>query len=156
MGGKPIQTEPYRVGATAWEAENEQVDSILCTKFIEPSQTQWALPIVVIQKKNRTLRICDAYRPLNAVTTTVMCSSPLIDACIYSLGEAEIFYTVHLNSGLWQIQDHTCNREKRALTSYQGFYLLPRTSFGLVNATATFQWVMTRIMSTIKWQYDLL
>lgn len=39
----------------ALEVEKEQIDKIMKMKFIEPTQTEWALPVVFVSKKNGSL-----------------------------------------------------------------------------------------------------
>ena len=67
----------------------------------EPSSTEWASPVVLVLKKDGSLRLCVDYRRLNAQTTADSYPLPRIDDCIDSLGNAAVFTTLGCNSCYW-------------------------------------------------------
>lgn len=86
--GKPIHAIPYSAGSKAREAEGEERDKMLAVKVIEAAQTEWASPIVVFQKKDRTLRFSADHRKRIAVNTRESNLLPRMDDCIDLLGVA--------------------------------------------------------------------
>lgn len=60
-----------------------------------------------------------------------------MDACIDSLGDAEIFSTPDCNAGYWQIPIRVSDRDKT--TCHAGTYRYTSMTFVLTNAPATFQ-----------------
>ena len=75
-----------------------------CNNVIQPSHSPWASPIVLVRKKDNTLRFCVNYRALNEVTKRDKFPIPRIDDLLDQLGEARYFSTLDLAAGYWQIQ----------------------------------------------------
>lgn len=119
-------------------------------KVIEPAQTEQALPIVFVPKKNGTLPFCVDFCKCNAVTTRDSYALQRMDECIDTLRDAKIFSTLGANSSYWQIEVHKSDLEKTKFTSHHGLYKLTRMPFGLCNAPATIQRVMNIVLSAVK------
>ena len=106
---------------------------------IEPATSEWASPVVLITKKDGSIRFCVDYRKLNALTVKDSYPLPRMDECLDSLGDATIFSTLDCNSGYWQIPIEERDRDKTAFVTHCGVHRFKRMPFGLCNAPATFQ-----------------
>lgn len=74
---------------------------MLKNSVIESAQTALALPVDFVRKKNGTLCYCVNSRKLNYVTVRDFYSSVRTNENIDSLGDGQVFSTLHANSGFW-------------------------------------------------------
>ena len=83
---------------------------------MQPSASPWASPVVLVRKKDGTLRFYIEYRQLNSLTKADTFPLPRIDDL---LDQAS---TLDLASGFWQVQVHPDSKEKTAFITHQGLY----------------------------------
>ena len=67
-GSKPLSKPPYHLSASEATEVERQLANYLQRVFIQPSQSPWASPILMVKKKDGSMRMCVDYRGLNAVT----------------------------------------------------------------------------------------
>ena len=72
--------------------------------LIEPAASPWASNILLVRKKDGTLRFCVDYRQLNAITYKDSYPLPLIDNCLNALAGSSWFSTLDLRAGYYNIQ----------------------------------------------------
>lgn len=152
----PIHQSPYRVSFKEREAIQEQVREMLRDDVIQPSNSPWAAPVVLVRKKDGTLRFCVDYRRLNKVTKKDVYPLPRVDDTLDRLRCARYFSSIDLKSGYWQIEVDERDREKTAFITPDGLYEFKVMPFGLCTAPATFQRVMDTVLAGLKWQTCLV
>ena len=106
---------------------------------IHKSHSPWASAVILVQKKDSSLRFCIDLRKLNNWTIKDAYSLPHIDKTLDSLQSSQWFSSLDLKSGYWQVE---MDEESKPLTAFTvgllGFYKCERMPFGLTNAPATF------------------
>jgi len=117
-GSKPVRRNPYRMGPRTRELIKAQVDRMLNLEVIEPSQSEWANPVVLIPKPNGSPRFFIEYRQLNERTVRDSYPLPRMDYLLNSLGDAQFFSTLDCNVGYWQIPLAEEDKPKTALTCH--------------------------------------
>lgn len=153
---RPIYQHPYRVSPQEREVIGNQVKEMLKDDVIQPSASPWASPVVLVKKKDQTLRFCIDYRKLNSVTKRDVYPLPRIDDTLDRLRDAKYFSSLDLKSGYWQIEVDERDREKTAFVTPDGLYEFKVLPFGLCSAPATFQRMMDTVLSGLKWQSCLV
>ena len=106
--------------------------------MIQPSDSPWASPIVMVRKKDGTHRFCMDYHSLNEVTKADTYPLPRVDD---QLSRARFFTTLDLASGFWQIRVAPGSRKKTAFVVPQGlfkFRVMPLHM--LTRKNMTFHW----------------
>jgi len=125
---------------------SKQLASMISQGIVEPSTSQWASPILFVEKKNGELRLCVDYRSLNDATIKSAYPLPRIDECLDQLQGANVFSALDLESGYHQIPMAEDSRELTAFTSRYGHFQYRVMPFGLCNAPSTFQSWMNNIL----------
>ena len=69
-GSKPVKHHPYRMSPVKQQYLREEVEYLLDNDFIEPSQSEWSSPCILVPKPDGTFRMCTDYRKVNSVTKT--------------------------------------------------------------------------------------
>jgi len=133
-----------------------QVDRMLKIEVIEPSQSEWTSPVVLIPKRYGSPRFCIDHRQLNERTVRDSYPLPRMDDCLDSLGDAQFFSTLDCNAGHWPIPRSEEDKPKTACTCQCGTYQCTRLPFGLGTAPATVQRAIDMILSGVKWQNVLV
>ena len=152
----PIKQHVRRPPFHLKEEADGEVQKMLKQDVIEPSESPWASPVVLVRKKDNSLRYCIDYRKLNSVTVKDSYPLPRIDESLDSLGGSKFFSTLDLASGYWQIELDEDAKQKSAFCTTSGLYQFKVMPFGLTNAPATFQRLMERVLSSLQWQICLI
>ena len=90
--------------------------------IISKSLSLWALPIVIVAKKNESLRYCIDYRKLNKITKTDAHSLPRIDDLLEQFRKAKWLTTFDLASRYWQVEINEEDIEKTAFIIQFGLF----------------------------------
>jgi hypothetical protein len=98
-----------------------------------------------VEKKDKELRLCVDYRPLNTVTIKNKYPVPCIDILFVQLAGAQVFSKIDLCSGYHQIKIRAEDIPKTAFTTRYGLYEYLIMSFGLTNALAHFMYLMNLV-----------
>ncbi len=129
---------------------------MLADKVIRPSQSPWASPVVLVGKKDGSVRFCVDYRKLNLLTKKDVYPLPRIDDSLSALGAKQVYTTLDLTSGYWQIPIAEEDKEKTAFVTHKGLFEFNVMPFGLCNAPATFQRYMDAVFAGLKWECCLV
>jgi len=107
---KPVRQPLRRYPAAHIKTIFEHVDNMLTQGTIEPASSPWASNVVLVKKKNGSLRCCIDYRQLNSVTRKDVYPLPRIDDCLDAMSSAILFSAFDLRISYHQVevapQDH--------------------------------------------------
>ena len=107
-------------------------------------------------KKDGSTRFCVDYRRLNAATVEDAYPLPHIDDSLQLLGCQHWFSTMDLASGYWQVAMSPDASRKAVFVTHAGLFQFRVMPFGLCNAPATFERLMDRVVSGMRWSRCLV
>jgi hypothetical protein len=113
--------------------------------FIRLNSSHWGCLALFISKKDKGLRLCFDYRPLNAVTIKNKYPLSCIDIFFDQLAGAQVFFKIDLHSSYHQIKIRDEDILKMAFSMRCELYEYLVMSFGLMNAPAHFMYLMNSV-----------
>ncbi|CAL9707672.1 unnamed protein product [Knipowitschia caucasica] len=97
--GRPIRQRAYRVPQHLVEKLKKEVEEMQKLGVIEPSNSEWCRPVVIVLKKDGSLRICIDFGKINAVSEFDAYPMPRIDELLERIGRAQYITTLDLCKG---------------------------------------------------------
>ena len=145
---QPVRRSAYTHSHHAREIIEREVREMHEKGLIEPSVSAYAAGVVLVPKKNGETRFCVDYRGLNAITKPDNYPLPLTRSEIFdTIGGAKIFSCLDCQQGYWQVKMAEEDQHKTAFRCHLGLWQWKVMSFGLRNAPATYQRLMSHVLS---------
>ncbi|MCO5612738.1 hypothetical protein L7F22_067007 [Adiantum nelumboides] len=144
-GSSPPNKPPYRVSQAQQEEIMRQVNELVEKGMVRPSSSPFCSPVLLVQKKDGTYRMCVDYRALNRITIKNRFPVPRVEDLFDKLQGSTYFSRIDLKSGYHQIRIVDEDIVKTAFRTTFGLYEYLAMPFGLTNAPATFNRMMERI-----------
>lgn len=101
----PVYIKNYRLPHSQKDEIDRQVNKLLENNLIEPSQSNFNSPIILVPKKGQKdkWRLCIDYRQVNKKLIVDKFPLPRIDEILDGLGRAKFFSVLDLHAGFHQI-----------------------------------------------------
>ena len=136
---EPFKERFRRIPPPLLDEVHASLRDMLEAGAIQPSQSPWCNAVVLVRKKDGSLRFCVDFRQLNARTKKDSYPLPRIQEALESMARAAHFSAMDFKSGFWQVRMAPESHQYTAFTVRNlGFYEFNRMPFGLCNAPATF------------------
>ena len=135
----PFKERYHRIPPNLFDEVKNHLKEMIEVGAIRKSNSPWASAVVLVRKKDGSLRFCIDLRKLNACTIKDAYSLPRIDEPLDCLGGVMIFTSLDLKSGYWQVE---MEEGSKPLTTFTvgplGFYECEQMPFGLTNGQPPF------------------
>ena len=149
---KPICQNMHQTLLGFAEEEKKHMKKMLDCGVIQPSNSEWFLPSVLVWKKDGDIHWCIDFHAVNNVTKKDAYPLLLIEECLDALSGPEYMSTLGMQFGYWQIEVHPEDCHKTAFLTKQGLLEFTCMLFGLCNAPATFQRAVQLVFCGMKWK----
>ena len=116
----------------------EHIDSMLAEGIYQESSSPWSQLLVIVTKKNGSLRFCVDFSKLNAIAKKEIFPMLRVEEVLDILGNSCFFTTLELALGCWPILMKPEDTEKIAVCTTSGNFEFRLMPIGLVNASYTF------------------
>ena len=145
----PVSQKPYSVAMKHYNWVKEEIDKLLEAGVIRNSHSSWSTPIIVVPKGDAGKHLVIDYRALNKVTRKFLWPMPKVEDIFSQLNAAKYFSTLDLGAGYHHIRLTTDSIPKTAFTSLFGKYEHVKVPFGLAQAPAYFQELITGVLKDL-------
>ena len=145
----PVSQKPYPVAMKHYHWVKEEIDKLLEAGVIRNSHSSWLAPIIVVPKGDGGKHLVIDYRALNKVTRKFVWPMPKVEDIFSQLNNAKYFSTLDLRAGYHHIGLTTDSIPRTAFTSPFGKYEYIKVPFGLAQAPAYFQELMTGVLKDL-------
>jgi hypothetical protein len=144
-GTAPISKSPYRMSVEELKELKKQLTELQEAGYIRTSSSPWGAPVLFVQKKDGSQRMCVDYRSLNDVTCINKYPLPRIEDSFDQMRGSRVFSKINLRSGYHQMNIRPSDIPKTAFSTRYGLYEFTVMSFGLTNAPAYFMNLMNKV-----------
>ena len=146
----PMRTRQFPIPFAHKAIIGKEVETMLKLGVIEPAQSPYSSPVVLVRKRDGSIRFCVDFRRLNK--KVIFDAEPLPDVeCLFAkLGKAKYLTKIDLSRGYWQIPVKPEDRPKTAFTTELGQFQFVVMPFGLKTAGACFSRMMRALLIPLK------
>ena len=147
---EPVKQHPYRLNPSKQKYLKEEIKYLLENDFIEPSNSSWSSPCILVPKPDGSYRMCTDYRKVNCVTKTDTFPIPRMDDCIDKVGKARYVTKFDLLKGFWQVPLTDRAKEISAFVTPDGLFQYKVMPFGMKNSPASFQRLINKVIADLE------
>ena len=145
-GSIPSAQKARRYSSKEADEIERQIAELLKKGWIRPSSSPFGSPVLLVRKKDGSMRMCVDYRALNKQTIRNSYPLPRIDDMLDKLAGACCFTSLDMQQAYHQVRLADGDVPKTAFVTPMGLYEYRVLSFGLTNAPVTFQALMNSIL----------
>jgi len=151
-GSVPIINSPRRVPIKLMEKLKELLKKLCYKKIIEKSKepSEWQNSLVVIEKPDKSLRMCLDPRDLNKNIVREMVEIPTLDEVRNKLMNKKLYTLVDLKDGFYQCELEEGSKRYCAFSTPYGTYNFNRLPFGIACAPELFQQLTNKYFGDIQ------
>ena len=120
--GVSVRTRAYRLPKHKKKLVQAEIRAMFELGVIEESHSAWSSTIMLVGKRNWSIRFCVDYRKVNEVSRFDAYPMPRVDELLDRLGTARFFSTLDLTKGYWQIPLLPESKEKTIFSALDGLY----------------------------------
>ena len=148
---KPIFYKARTVPLAFRQKVERELERLEKQGIIEPVQfSDWAAPIVPVEKRDGNIRICGDYKlTVNQAAQTEVYPIPLIQEIFASLSGGKTFSKLDLSHAYQQVKLEEASQQYVTVNTHKGLFRYKRLPFGISSAPAIFQRMMETLLQGI-------
>lgn len=148
----PVAKPPRRIPLTIVRKVKQKLAEMVKSKIISKVEntSEWIHNLVVVEKKDKSLRLCLDPHELNLNIKRNYTLMPTIEDLSHQLQNMEYFTVLDLKEGFWQIELTEKAKEYCTFSTPFGCYRFNRLPFGVASAPELFQYFNTSAFGDLK------
>ena len=99
----PVRVKQYPLPFNMMEAAKDEVRDMINLDIVEPSESLYCSPVLIVKKKDNTNRFCIDFRTLNKITVFDAEPMPNIKEILTKIAGHKYISKLDLTKGYWQI-----------------------------------------------------
>ena len=151
--GRPVQSKVRRLAPDKLAVAKAEFEKLEQLGVCRRAKSEYASPLLVVNKADGGHRVCGDYRRLNTVTDDDKYPVKTLADFNHNLCGKKIFSKIDLLKGYHQIPVHPDDIGKTAVITPFGLFVFPRCPFGLKNAGQDFQRMMDAILGDLPYVF---
>ncbi|KAI1304663.1 Retrovirus-related Pol polyprotein from transposon [Halotydeus destructor] len=148
---RPMARAPYRYSYTKRKQLNDIIQDLLDRGIVQQAESDCALPVILVPKKDGTARLCHDLRALNAETVKKVYPMPKIEDVLGAFEGSVLFSCIDLNEAYHQLRIHPDDQSLFTMITQDGSYMWKRMPFGATLAPFAYQKLMDIVLSGLKY-----
>jgi hypothetical protein len=116
----PIKVRARRHAHQEHEVIDKSLDEMLAGGVVEEGHGAWGFPVVLVKKKDGSMRFYIDYRMLNDITKKDVYPLPRIDETMESMHGSRRFSSLDMHAGYWQVPMAAKDQDKTAFVTRRG------------------------------------
>ena len=147
---QPVRSKIRRLPPKWIDEIESQIKEMLDNGICRPSNSPWSSQVLLVRKKDNSMRFVIDYRKVNDCTTRDEYPMPNIKDLLEEVAGSKFFSCMDLPSAYWHIPMHEDSIEKTAFEIPKGKFEMLRMPYGLKNSQATQQRHMDQTLKDVK------
>jgi hypothetical protein len=146
----PPAARPRPLSLAEREQVRKELEKMLKLGVIRPSNSPWSSPIVLVTKKDGSVRFCVDYRKLNGITIKDSYPMPRLEDLLNRLHGKKYFSVLDARSGYWQLPVAEEDIFKTAFITHEGLFEFVKQPFGISSGCAIWQRMLDRVLGDLR------
>ena len=153
----PFKQRFRRIPPSCYNEVREHLHQLVQEGVIRKSKSLWCSNVVLVRKKDKSLRLCVDYRMLNNRTIKDSYALPRIEEILDCLGGYKYFSVLDMKSGYYQVEIQEEHKPYTAFTvGPLGLWEYNRLAMGLTNSPATYQRLVEECLGDLNYKVCLI
>ena len=152
----PPRRKPQRLSPQDFEELKKQLDVMIKSGFITPSNSPFGAPILFVPKKGGARRFAVDYRALNDMTVPNVTPLPTVDDMLQQLQGSSVFSKIDMTWMFWQLRIKESDRHKAAMVTPLGHFDWKVVPFGLTNAPGHCMNVISSVLQPFLYRFCMV
>ena len=143
---EPVQCKPYPVPYHLQPVLAKEIDNLLKLKIIEPSESVYASPVVMVKKPDGSIRICIDFKRLNLSCFFDPSPVSATDDIFNRLGGSKVYSKFDLSKEYYQVPLSEDSKDLTSFVCFKGSFRFNVCPFGLASAPGSFSRIMRKLL----------